>query len=346
MSITNAKTTKKTARVEEGEPPLPVVDGAARKSNGGSARNRSRRAGPVAETGAIASEASSGDVYVEQREHVWRRSPPRARSIQRFSLPGEHRLGAASRRTRRRGEVYVADAADGEGRRVRARTARQADRERPVGAEPDAHLGELSAQIDPTGADTHYYFQYGTVNCVSSPASCTDVPAPPGSDIGRRLYRSERERGTAGPESRARPTTTGSSPPTNTAQAEGAETFGTITTLPSAEGVLPDGRAWEMVSPAEKDGSGIEPLRDEGGLIQASEDGNAITYVANGPIVPEPEGNRAPYPTQALATRSSLGLVLAADRHAPDQGGGLHSRRSAGVPVLLARSVARPRAAG
>ena len=48
-------------------------------------------------------------------------------------------------------------------------------------------------------------------------------------------------------------------------------------------------------------------MRKEGGLIQASEAGDAITYVANGPIVPEPQGNRAPYPTQALATRGPGG---------------------------------------
>ena len=97
--------------------------------------------------------------------------------------------------------------------------------------------------------------------------------------------------------------------------------------------------------PPNKDGSAIEPLREEGGLIQASEDGNAITYVANGPIVAEPEGNRAPYPTQALATRSAVGLVLAADRHPAQQGRGLHPRRSARVPLLLAGSLLGPRAA-
>ena len=81
-----------------------------------------------------------------------------------------------------------------------------------------------------------------------------------------------------------------------------------------------------MVSPAEKDGSGIEPLRKEGGLIQASEDGTAITYVANGPIVAEPEGNRAPYPTQALATRGGAGWSSQPDCDATHQGRGLHSR--------------------
>ena len=43
---------------------------------------------------------------------------------------------------------------------------------------------QVSALIDPKGSDTHYYFQYGTVDCVSDPQGCTDLPAAPGTDIG------------------------------------------------------------------------------------------------------------------------------------------------------------------
>ena len=101
-----------------------------------------------------------------------------------------------------------------------------------------------------------------------------------------------------------------------------ADTFATFTTLASSQGTLLDGRAWEMVSPSEKDGSGIEPLRLDGGLIQASEDGDAITYIANGPVVPAPEGNRSPYPTQSsrLALKR---VVLTADRDATREGRGV-----------------------
>ena len=77
--------------------------------------------------------------------------------------------------------------------------------------------------------------------------------------------------------------------------------------MPSSQGLLADGRAWELVSPAEKDGADIEPLSKEGGLIQASVDGEAIAYVANGPVVAEPGGSRAPEPTQVLSTRSAEG---------------------------------------
>jgi len=71
-------------------------------------------------------------------------------------------------------------------------------------------------------------------------------------------------------------------------------------------GVLLDGRAWEMVSPPDKHGAGIEALPREGGaMIEASADGGAITWVANGPLVAEPKGNRSPELTQLLSTRGS-----------------------------------------
>lgn len=69
--------------------------------------------------------------------------------------------------------------------------------------------------------------------------------------------------------------------------------------------MLPDGRAWEMVSPPEKDGSGIEPITQTGGVIQASAEGNAITYLADGPIVREPQSSVAPEVTQVLSVRGS-----------------------------------------
>ncbi len=57
----------------------------------------------------------------------------------------------------------------------------------------------------------------------------------------------------------------------------------TFTTEPGGSGlVLPDGRAWELVSPPNKHGAqlaGIEGL----GAIQASASGNAITYIATRP---------------------------------------------------------------
>lgn len=76
-----------------------------------------------------------------------------------------------------------------------------------------------------------------------------------------------------------------------------------------AAGTLPDGRGWELVSPAEKDGASITPLGfgifgPLGGLVQASQDGSAVTYVADAPVESEPEGNRAAEGTQVISKRS------------------------------------------
>ena len=78
----------------------------------------------------------------------------------------------------------------------------------------------------------------------------------------------------------------------------------------SAAGTLPDGRGWELVSPPEKDGASVTPLGfgifgPLGGLVQASEDGSAVTYVADAPVEAEPEGNRAIEGTQVISHRSS-----------------------------------------
>ena len=288
---------------EEGEQPLPVVT--AKLKLGGEVLEPLFSGLDSLQTAAVATEASSGDVYVTNTGTAAAFSPSGS-LIQRFALPGEHALGAGIAADAATGDVYVTDSAAG---KVDVFKPEPPDKPTVTGLSAQnitPTSTKVSAQIDPRGADTHYFFQYGTVNCVSSPASCTDVPPPPGNDIGAGFADQSATVELQG----LAPSTTYFYRVVATnkhGEAEGVETFGSITTLPTAEGVLPDGRAWEMVSPREKDGSGIEPLRNEGGLIQASADGNSITYVANGPIVPEPEGNRAPFPTQALATRSTSG---------------------------------------
>ena len=72
---------------------------------------------------------------------------------------------------------------------------------------------------------------------------------------------------------------------------------------------LPDGRTWEMVSPPNKHGAGLEPIADEGSVIQAAANGNALTYVATGPISSHPAGNRAVEYSQAIAHRTADGWV-------------------------------------
>ncbi|MGA9286049.1 MAG: hypothetical protein WBV85_11485 [Solirubrobacteraceae bacterium] len=81
----------------------------------------------------------------------------------------------------------------------------------------------------------------------------------------------------------------------------GDEVF--ITQSPGAFSLL-DGRAWELVSPPNKQGSDLEPIGEQG-VIQASSDGSALTYNANGPIEPQPAGNALL--NQVLAVRGAAG---------------------------------------
>lgn len=80
---------------------------------------------------------------------------------------------------------------------------------------------------------------------------------------------------------------------------------------------LPDGRAWEMVSPTDKNGGeingidGVVPTEGlpEGGIIESSEDGDSITYLSllafPGSNGAEPAG--APIASQYLSRRASDG---------------------------------------
>ena len=88
----------------------------------------------------------------------------------------------------------------------------------------------------------------------------------------------------------------------------GEEIDETFTTQPEGSGfVLPDGREWELVSPPDKYGGSIQSISEQGGVIQASEGGGAITYVSINPPVGDPLGNRALQESQVLSTRGAGG---------------------------------------
>ena len=288
---------------EEGEHARPVLSAQLRPV--GEGLETSFSALDAQQTSAVATESTGDEVYLDNVTSLAAFNHEGV-LIQRLTLPGEAPSGSGVAVNALTGELYVADAAADKIDVFEAEPAGEPTVSGLSAQNLTPASAELGAEIDPVGSDTHYYFQYGTVDCVSSPSACTDVPTPPGADIGSGFSQH-----TVHVELTAlKPSTTyyyRVVAQNEHGEAEGAETFGSITTLPTAQGVLPDGRAWEMVSPPEKDGSGIEPLRNEGGLIQASEDGSSITYVAGGPIVAEPEGSRAPYPTQAIATRGPGG---------------------------------------
>ncbi|HEX3511750.1 MAG TPA: hypothetical protein VHT27_11700 [Solirubrobacteraceae bacterium] len=68
---------------------------------------------------------------------------------------------------------------------------------------------------------------------------------------------------------------------------------------------LADNRTWEQVSPQNKFGAQLSAISLEHGIVQASEDGSALTYSSSGPIVPNPPANRALEPLQNVSRRGT-----------------------------------------
>jgi DNA-binding beta-propeller fold protein YncE len=167
----------------------------------------------------------------------------------------------------------------------------------------------LIATIDPDGTETRYRFEYGTQSCGEHPGSCTVAPAPPA--LGRDLGQGFGDQTALEPVSGLLAQTTyhvlaiaeypGSSGTETVVSTEEA-TF--RTSAPAIAGELPDGRAWELVSPGVKHGSSLEAIAREGGVIAAAANGKAFTYLAAAPLgESEPESNRAPEPAQIFASR-------------------------------------------
>jgi hypothetical protein len=165
--------------------------------------------------------------------------------------------------------------------------------------QPPAALAKLTAQVDPSGAETGAYFEYGESPC--EPGACPNKTAEQnlGAGFGDRPLEAEPAELQPGNTYHFRVV----------AKNEHGSTPGPERSfsIPATVTPLADGRAWEMVSPPNKDGLEPEPILGQGGAIQASADGNAISYVADGPIPAEgePEGNRNPESAQILSVRGS-----------------------------------------
>jgi WD40-like Beta Propeller Repeat len=224
--------------------------------------------------------------------------------IQRFgSEAGAPRLGNAdgiavdSGSGPSSGAVYVADATSDTVdvfELERAAAPKVAD----LSALSSSGLTTLSATVDPTGSDTHYRFEFGTSSCAVS--SCTQTTS---TDVGAGFADQS-----ASAQIHVAPGTYRFRIVAENTHGEVDSSEQTFSVFEAVSG-LPDGRAWEMVSPAKKDGAEPEALTKEGGTIQAAENGQAISYVADGPMPAEqePEGNRSPEFPQILSVRGAGG---------------------------------------
>jgi hypothetical protein len=87
---------------------------------------------------------------------------------------------------------------------------------------------------------------------------------------------------------------------------EGADRTFTTQTV-SGGSLLADGRAWELVSPANKKGALIEPTYSFGNVEQAASDGGGIAYMTVGPHVGEDPQGKTTWST-VLSTRLAPGV--------------------------------------
>lgn len=149
-----------------------------------------------------------------------------------------------------------------------------------------ATAATLQAKIDPRGAQTTYRFEYGTTEAYGH--STPESPAIGSDDTGHLAsayiqglqahttyhYRvlavnAQSPAGSPGPDQ-------------------------TFTTWPAGSGfALPDGRAWELVSPPPGGNGATAPvvgIGEGGPVIQAAEDGGAITYGVLGSVEAAPAG--------------------------------------------------------
>lgn len=170
---------------------------------------------------------------------------------------------------------------------------------------------EVKAEINPHFFPTTYYVQYGTGSCETGP--CAEEPTPPGTGLGG-------ERDTIYP---TRGVLLAGLTPGATyhyrfvAVSEAGTVFGpdrTFKTYLAGAFALPDGRAFEMVSPPDKNSAEVAvPGNAAGGLVdpgysvkplQAALGGEAMTY-ASFTAFAGPHG--APAASQYLSRRSAAG---------------------------------------
>ncbi len=261
----------------------------------------------------VAVESSSNDVYIDNVTSVRRFGPGGTPEIERLTVPSA--AGGAVGVDGKTGRVYVADPSAGRieefeleppgpptlGPGVSSESVAK------VTAESATFGAEINPRSEPGEAPTEYRFEYGPcatpTTCASSPyESSAPVPA------GELAPNYELDSVTTTAQGLAPHTVyhfrviihNGFDP--NDPVEGGEQTFTTQTS--GSAFALPDGRQWEMVSPPDKYGALIEPI-DIYGLIQASADGSAMTYITSAPTELEPQGNANA--SQIFSVRSTDG---------------------------------------
>lgn len=179
-------------------------------------------------------------------------------------------------------------------------------------ASADESSAVVDAEINPNGSPTGYFMQYGL--SAGYGAQTPGVALGAGTGVQRVAIHLQGLQ--PGSTYHYRVVAVGEAGGESVEVAGQDETF-TTASVPGSSFALPDHRIWEVVSPAAKYGAGIETFGPEGGIVQAAANGDAITYLATGPIVEQPAGNRDLEFTQVLSARGAAGWVTQ-DLNAPN----------------------------
>jgi hypothetical protein len=180
--------------------------------------------------------------------------------------------------------------------------------------EVSADSAKLSTELNAHGLPSEYHFEYGTTTAYEQKAPQADAEAGDGSEAASFSVTIQHLKADTTYHYRvvAR----------NALNEVGEYVLGadrTFTTGGEEPVLPPDGRAWEMVSPPQKHGGSLEPIRREGGAIQAAADGSGIAYVASAPVDERPEGNRSAVISELLARRGTPGVWSTQDIATPHQ---------------------------
>ncbi len=263
----------------------------------------------------------SGDVFVDEVGSIVRfTSGFPAVEVERFGggVLGDGRGLAASSSLvvgdpDREGPVFVADAGAGDVAVFPLEGPKPPTVQEPSVDAVTADSAVLRSIVNPRGARSEYRFEYGqcasVASCSSSPFEVS-VPASGENTVGApfdfepHAISVDLQGLVAGSAYHFRVLAR------NELDGPGEYTESSEVTFRTEPGVpverLLDGRAWELVSPGDKYGALIQPI-DAPGVIQAANGGDAITYVADSPTEPEPQG----YTNfvQVLSRRTGKGWV-------------------------------------
>ena len=184
--------------------------------------------------------------------------------------------------------------------------------------EVTATSAKLNAQVDPGGAETTYHFEYDTSPYTTSAPHGQSTPESPSIGADNSLHPATAAIQGLQPGTTYHYRLVATNPKSPPGGTDGKdETFTTETT--GGEFALPDGRAYELVSPPQKDGAEVLGIGGGGVTLaagdatEASEDGTSVTYIASAPVGANPPGNMLFDPDVLDARRG--GLVLAGYRH-------------------------------